>query len=508
MQNADIVKSLLAIVPIVMIFVLMLIFKLPSYKAGFAALLAACVLAFFIWKMDFAHMGQAAAEGVLSALMPIAWVIFTAMLLYKLSVISGAMETIRKTLVRYAPDEASQVLLIAFGFGSFLESVSGFGTPVVVVASMLILFGFEPLRAAVLCLVANTVSVAFGVVGIPVITLSSVTALPVKELSLYVSLQLFLFSVLLPFLLVWITVKSFQGLKKYAFLCLASGITYAAVQTLAAWVLGPELAAVIGSLCAMSVIILWQRKRQMIKTKDKIPAGKIMKAWSAYIIVFILVIGTRLMPFLSFLDKPPFRILLAIYQGGDSPFTASLLTNPGTLLLISAILFSFIYKIPWRAFFVSAWETLKQAKNAIFTVVLIVALAKILSHSGMTGDLALGFAQLSGSLYPFISPVIGCLGTFVTGSDTSSNILFGMLQKETALYIGVNPLWLAAANTSGAVIGKLVSPLSIALASSSAGKKGQESVILKSTIGYAAGMIAAMAVLIYATSFLFQTPVK
>jgi lactate permease len=500
MQQADLFKTLAALIPIAVIFIAMLAFKLSSWKAGGLALIFACLLAFFIWKLSLSHMGQAAAEGVLTGLFPICWVIFSALLVYNLSVRCGAMDAIRKTLTRYAPDEASLVLLIAFGFGSFLESVSGFGTPVVVPAAILILFGFEPMRAAVICLAANTVAVAFGVVGIPVITLAGVTGLPVQSLSFIISLQLFIFAMLLPCLLVFMTVKSWKGLKKHLPLCLAAGFTFAAVQTLTAWLTGAELPAIAASLCAMLVIILWQ-SRHVNKQQEKTPAAQTLKPWCAYIAVLALVLGTRLIPALGFLGKAPFMFSIPIYEG-QTPFTFAWLTNPGTILLISAVIFSLVYKIKLHDFFITAGHTLKQVKNAALTVVLIVALAKVLSHSGMTGDIALGIAAASGAFFPLISPLIGCIGTFVTGSDTSANILFGQLQYNTAILIGANPLWLCAANTAGATVGKMISPLSIALAAASTGLKGQESGILRAAIKYAAVLIALMAVLIWAASFI------
>ena len=503
--TVDILKTLAAVVPILLIFVLMLAFKLASYKAGAIALAAAALLAVFVWNMTPLHVAEAAGEGALSALLPVIWVIFTAMLLYNLSTHCGAMDTIRKALSRYAPDEPSQVLLIVFAFGSFLESVSGFGTSVVIPAAILILFGFAPMRAAVICLVANTVSVAFGVVGIPVITLASVTSLPQQTLSLYTSLQLLPFALILPLLLVWMTVRSFRGMRPYIWLCLASGMVFAAGQTLAAWVLGPELPAVIGSILAMTVIVLWQRaKKREMASQEQIPLRGQLKAWSAYLMVLVLVVSTRLIPALAFLDQAPFNAQFLIFSGeGAVPFKASLLSNPGTLILIAAIIFSMIYRIRFKGFFKVVWQTMKQIKNAALTVLFIVMMAKILGYSGMTRDMALGLAALTGAFYPLISPVIGALGTFITGSDTSSNILFGLLQSQTAQLIGANTAWVAAANASGATIGKMVSPLSIALAATGTGLKGSEAGILRKTILYAAIFLLFMSLLIFAGTFLF-----
>lgn len=500
MGNVDIIRTLVATVPIILIFVLMLGFKLASWKAGGIALIATGLLAAFVWKLDTAHIFEAAGEGVLAAILPVVWVIFTAMLLYNLCVKCGAMDTIRAMLARYAPDEPVQVLLIVFAFGGFLESVSGFGTAVAVPAAILILFGFKPMRAAVICLVSNTLAVAFGVVGIPVITLASVTSLPVGPLSLLVALQLLIFCIGMPFLLVRMTVKSFKSMKPYIALCLVSGIAFAAGQTLSAWLLGPELPAVAGSILAMAVIVIWQKAAKHIDPdQPKLPAKRQFKAWSAYLIILVLVVCTRLIPALGFLDQAPFKAAIPIYEGGK-PFTASLLTNPGTLILIASILFCFIYRISPKGFFKSVWVTIKQVKFAALTVIFIVALAKILGYSGMTNDLALGLAAITGSFFPLVSPLIGALGTFITGSDTSSNILFGLLQKQTALYIGANELWVSAANAAGATIGKMISPLSIALAATSTGLKGNEAGILKATIKYALVLAAILCVLVYVVS--------
>ncbi len=502
MENADIVRTLAATVPIFMIFILMLGFKLASWKAGGIALIASGLLAAFVWKLDAAHIFEAAGEGVLAAILPVVWVIFTAMLLYNLCVKCGAMDTIRTMLARYAPDEPVQVLLIVFAFGGFLESVSGFGTAVAVPAAILMLFGFKPMRAAVICLVSNTLAVAFGVVGIPVITLASVTSLPVGPLSLMAALQLLPFCIFMPFLLVRMTVKTWREMNKYIWLCLLSGIAFAAGQTLSAWLLGPELPAVVGSILSMAVIVFWQKvKHKEDPAQPRLSASLQFKAWSAYLIILVLVVCTRLIPALGFLDQAPFKIAIPIYEGGK-PFTASLLTNPGTLILLASIAFCFIYRISPKGFFRSAWDTIKQVKFAALTVIFIVALAKILGYSGMTNDLALGLAAATGSFFPLISPIIGAMGTFITGSDTSSNILFGLLQKQTALYIGANETWITAANAAGATIGKMLSPLSIALAATSTGLKGNEAGILKKTLPYAAVFAAVMAVLVYAVEII------
>lgn len=505
------VSAVIALIPIVWIFVGMLKLKLPSYKAGVIALALGVLIGALIWKMPINFIWQAVAEGTALGLWPILWVIFAAILTYNISVKSGGMDRIKEMLSRVSPDRRIQALILAFAFGGFLEAAAGFGTAVAIPASILAALGFEPLFAAVICLVANTIPVAFGAVGIPIITLGKVTGLPLDRLTLYTSLQLLPFVIILPVFLVILTTGSLKGAKGVVGISFVSGIAFGIGQTFTSWAVGPELAAVVGSLLSLTVLIVWVRLFPVKKpwnflgeeagvskedTNVKFLEG--LKAWSPYIIILVLVLATRLMPFLAFLSKPPFVISHRFYYGpGGKPLSFSLITNPGTIIIVSAVLSGIIQGLSLKEMLQTALSTLKQIGKTIVTVISIVSLAKLMGYSGMTSSIAVGLSIITGSFFPLISPLIGALGTFITGSDTSANVLFGELQKQTAIQINSNPEWITAANASGATAGKMISPQSIAIATAATGLSGVEGKILKRTVKYSFAFVVLLGTLVF-----------
>lgn len=508
-----ILSAAVAIVPIIWIFVSMLKIRMSAYIAGITALLASLALALPVWRMPPGFALQAVTEGVFLGLWPIIWVIFAAIFTYNLLAGSGAMETIKRMLSGISPDRRIQALVIAFAFGGFLESTAGFGTAVAIPASILAALGFEPFFAAVLCLVANTVPVAFGVVGIPVITLGKVTGLPLGELALNTALQLLPLALVLPVFLVVLVTGKLSGVKGVLGVSIAGGIAFGCTQTLAAWLIGPELSAVAGSLVSLAVILAWVRlfpvkkiwsferdsfSGSHISSGNRIGPKEGLKAWSPYIMILVLVLCTGLLPFLSFLNKPPFVITWLFYNGPHGkPLSFSLLTNPGTIIIISAVTGGILQRVSLKSMLKTALATLKQISKTAVTVLSIVSIAKLMGYSGMISSISTCLSTVTGSLFPLFSPLIGALGTFITGSDTSSNVLFGELQKQTALHIGSNPSWIAAANASGATAGKMVSPQSIAIASSATGLSGSEGRILARTILYALLFVAILGILVY-----------
>ena len=506
------ISALIAVLPLLWIFAAMLKLKMPSHTAGVTALLCGVLLATLAWGMPVPSAAEAVLEGMALGLWPIIWVVVAAMFTYNLSVKSGAMEAIRGILSGISPDRRVQVLILAFAFGGFLEATAGFGTAVAIPAGMLAALGFEPIFAAVICLVANTVPVAFGVVGIPVITLAKITGLPLQNLSVYTALQLLPFAVVLPLLLVAITTRGVKHIRGVAVLAAVGGIGFGTGQTIAVIILGPELAATAGSITALVLLILVNRifpidqKRLWyfpgengFRLKENKPITLIegIKAWSPYIILLVLVLLTRL-PALQFLSRYPFEQKVTLFTGpGGKPQSFSLLTNPGTLIVISAVFGGAIQRVPFKAMLMVVKTTLKQLLRTMITVLSIVALARVMGYSGMVAALASGLAAAAGRFYPFISPLMGAIGTFLTGSDTSSNVLFGELQKQTAANIGADPSWIAAANASGATAGKMVSPQSIAIATSAVGLKGLEGRILSATLKYAAVFVLLLGALVY-----------
>jgi len=506
------IAALIAAVPIIWILFGMLKLQLPSYKTGIIALAAVALSALLIWKMPAVLLIQSVAEGVMLGLFPIIWVIFAAIFTYNLLVKSGAMEKIKRMLSSISTDPRAQVIIIAFAFGGFMEATAGFGTAVAIPVTILISMGFEAELAAVICLVANTVPVAFGVVGIPVITLAQVTGLPLGDISLYTALQLLPLSVVLPLILVVITTGRLRDVRGMIPAIAISGVTFAAGQTLVAWAVGPELAAVVGSILALAASVLCvrlQRNRKVWQFPGRIAAGaekglnislaEGLKAWSPYIFILVFVLATRLLPALSFLNKPPFTLKHLFYTGkGGTPMSFQLLSNPGTIILIAAVLGGLIQKVSLKDILSVGWMTLKQITKTTVTVLTIIPLSKVMGYSGMISVISLGLTNVAGSFFPLISPFIGALGTFITGSDTSANALFGELQRQTAQQIGSSPAWLAAANAAGATIGKMISPQSIAIAVSAIGLPELEGKIMKRTLKYAVVLVVVLGIIVYA----------
>ncbi len=509
---------IIAFIPIFWLLIALGFLKVPSHIATMAGLGITGAIAFFIYHMSPDDLGGAATEGLAFAIFPIIWVIISALFVYNITQKSGSMETIKEMLTGISEDRRIQGLILAFAFGGFLESVAGFGTAVAIPAAMMIAIGFPPFLAAVVCLIANTVPVAFGVLGVPILTLSQVTDLPLDRLAILASLQLFPFAVILPFILNFVITGSIHGFKGIFLLTLLSGLSFALGQTLTVLLVGPELAAVAGSLLALVVIIAAAkscRKKQSFQIwrfKDDAPSNEaadiatqnkiliMARAWMPYILILLLIGLTRFVPALGFLQQWPFVIEQQFYFGqGGKPLIIPLITSGGSILFMSAIFGGLIQGLSIRGVMTAFTVTLWQSRKTIVTVISIVALAKVMSYSGMTDDIAVAISSFSGITYPFIAPFIGMLGTFITGSDTSSNVLFGNLQKQAALQLHLDPDWIAAASASGATAGKMISPQSISIAAAVTGLTDQEGKMLRFTLKYCLVYVILMGCLIWVT---------
>jgi len=490
---------LLALAPILWLIVSLGILKWPGYKACPIALGLTAVLSILVWKMSVIDSLTAALEGVALALWPITLIIIAAVFTYNLSVQTGSMDLIKKMITGVSTDKRILVLILAWGFGGFLEAIAGFGTAVAIPASIMIALGFEPLFAAVICLVSNTIATAFGAIGTPVITLAKVTGLESAQLTYAVALQLLPLIILLPFALVMITGKSVKAIKGVFFVTLISGVSFAVPQLLIAKYLGPELPAVVGSVCSMVSTIIAARffngKSGSSQKEYQIEGAKAntqqqaislrqgFMAWLPFILVFVFILGSStLIPSVNqALSK--IKTDVPIYTGeGAKPYTFSWLATPGTLIIIATYLGGLLQGMKFGEITKLLVKTTKQMTKSAITIVSIIALAKIMGYSGMIGSIATVLVMITGSFYPLIAPIIGALGTFVTGSDTSANVLFGNLQAEAARASGSNPYWISAINTGGATAGKMISPQSIAIAVAATNLPGSEGKILASTI--------------------------
>ena len=507
-------KIFLAFLPIIWLLLSLGVFGMPSHRASLIGLGLSAIIAFSAFSFPLVSIMQASVEGIMLALFPIIWVIISALFVYNITVKTGSMNNIKSMLSVLSDDRRIQALILAFGFGGFLEAVAGFGTAVAIPASILAAMGFNPILAATVCLVANTIPVAFGVLGIPIITLAQVTSLPIDKLALNTALQLTPFVILLPPVIIYAVTGSFKNIKGVIGVSMASGLAFAIGQTVVTVWVGPELAAVVGSLSAMATTIIWvyfkpvknvwrfPNEEKSIKETQKITLSKAIRSWSPYMLILFIIFVIKFVPIFGFLNEYPFTLHQQFYFGdGGKAQTFQLLNGGGTILFISAILGGFIQRASFKEIMATFWDTIVQVKKTIITVISIVVVAKLMQYGGMVNTIAVSIVYVSKDFYPLIAPLIGAIGTFVTGSDTSSNVLFGNLQKQAAIQLGINQEWLTAANASGATAGKMISPQSISIATASTGLSGSEGKIFATTIKYCLAYVILMGLLVYAFSF-------
>ena len=491
----------IAMIPVLWLLVSLGVLKMPAHKTCSFTVILTLAIAIICWRMKFIDGITATVEGMAIALWPILLVIVAALFTYNLAVETKTMDVIKKMLSSITTDKRIQVLILAWGFGGFLEAVAGYGTAVAIPASILASLGFNPLFAAVICLLANTVPTAFGALGIPVTTLATVTGLEVVHLSYVTSIQLAGFIVLIPFLLVILTEKSIKALKGVVGITLVSGITFAVPQVFIAKYLGADLPALVASICSMACTILMAKamNKEKVETKeDKIGLKEGILAWLPYILLCgLILIASPLVPSInSLLAKASSNI--HIYTGDATSTTAfSWINTPGMMILIATFIAGLIQKLKFTYMLDVLKRTIIQLKTSFITIMSIVAISKIMSHSGMTSSISFGLCAITGSFYPLIAPLLGAIGTFVTGSDTSANILFGALQTEAAKSLSIDPYWIAAANTAGATAGKMISPQSIAIATSATGLIGSEGKILSTTVKYCLGYVIILGLIVY-----------
>lgn len=509
----------IALIPIVWLIVSLGILKLPAHKTCLFTAILSLLIGIIFWKMPIIDAITSSIEGVAIALWPILLVIVAALFTYNLSCETKMMDVMKTMLSGITTDNRIQVLILAWGFGGFLEAVAGYGTAVAIPASILASIGFNPIFAAVICLISNTVPTAFGAIGIPITTLATVTNLDVVKLSFVTSLQLSGFIILIPFLLVILTERNIKAVKGVFLITLLSGVSFAIPQIFVAKYLGAELPALIGSICSMTCTIiiakLMNKSKNEEKSSDvnmdddsvilvkKVSVKEGILAWLPYILLCTLILITSpLVPTLnSFVGQ--FSSKIHIYSGDSASVTGfSWINTPGMMIIIATIIAGFIQKLK-LSFMANVFKnTVIQLKTSFITIMSIVAISKIMSHSGMTSSISFGLCAITGSFYPLISPLLGAIGTFVTGSDTSANILFGGLQVEAAKSLSIDPYWIAAANTAGATAGKMISPQSIAIATSATGLIGQEGKIFSSTIKYCLGYVIILGLIVYFGRFL------
>lgn len=474
-----------SLLPIVLLLTALGFFKLPAHWVTPVVLVLTAGLALLFFKATPELTLESMLEGALMALWPIMLVIVAAIYTYMVAEHTGSLKIIENFLSGITRDRRLQVLILAWGFGGFLESVAGYGTAVAIPASILIVLGFSPLFASVISLIANTVPTAFGAVGIPVSTLAQLTGLDVRLLSGLVAFQLTPFIILIPFVLVVLTGGGLKSLKGVWPIALASGLSFALVHALAAFFLGAELPALLGSAISLLITVVLSAKFRAtdeVETQPQVSLRKrdILRAWLPYLLMFVTIFFTSPLfpPINGFLKT--FHTQISLVEGRSIHFYW--IATPGVMILLATLVSALIQGTRVFDLITIFGKTVVKLGTSFVTVMSILALARVMGSSGMISQIALWISGATGGFYPFLAPLLGALGTFVTGSDTSSNILFGQLQTEVATKIQVNQAWLAASNTTGATAGKMISPQSIAVAVSATEQTGQEGVILQKTL--------------------------
>ena len=469
----------------------------------------------------------ATATGALYGLFPIFWIVVTAIFIYNMTVETGQFEVVKDSIATITDDRRLQGLLIAFGFGAFLEGAAGFGTPVAISAGMLVGLGFNPLYAAGLCLIANTAPVAFGGIGIPIIVAGQVTGLDTMKISAMVGRQLPFLSMIIPIWLVML-MSGWKATKEFLPACLVAGASFAGVQWFSSNYIGPELPDILSALaCIISLTVflkfwkpanIWRFANEPAPTlkanRAALTFGRVFKAWSPFIILTTMVILWGLKPVVAVLDSVTLKFLVpgldkmiiqvAPIAKAPTAMTAlykvNWLSAAGTALFIASIFSAMVLGVGPARFIKIFAKTFKQLIKPLITIPCVLGLAYIMNFSGMSSTLGL-FLAGTGSLFPFFSAFLGWLGVFLTGSDTSANALFGNLQAVTGQQVGVDPILTVAANSSGGVCGKMISPQSIAVATAASGLVGKEGDLFNFTVKHSLILAVIVGIMTYVQAY-------
>ena len=495
---------LIALSPILWLAVALCVLHMQPHKACLLALLLSVVVGIGLYDMTTIHAFQAFLEGVALACWPILLVIIAAIFTYNLSEHTKGMDGIKKMLTSVSNDRRVLILLIGWGFGGFMEGMAGFGTAIAIPASMLVGIGVNPLLAASVCLVANSVPTAYGSIGIPLVTLGNVTGTDATTLATYTCLQLAPLTILCPFIMTLVAGGSLKALKGMVATCLGASFGFLIPELAVAATMGPELAVVAGSIGAMGAIVACAK---MFPVNDpayampaheddgeKLTAGKAITAWLPFILIFVFLLATsKLIPAIH----DPLNLIkssVLIYDGeGGAPYTFTWVATPGVLIFLAA----FIGGAKQGGVL---QKTVYGLRFTILTIISVIATAKVMGYAGMTHEIAEAAVAATGTAYPLIAAFIGSIGTFITGSATSSCVLFGKLQTEAAQAIGATPAaqaWIAAANATGACAGKMISIQSIAIAVAAIKTSGADGKLLAFAAKVYLPFIIAMGLIVY-----------
>ena len=528
-------SALVAAVPVVVLLGLLAFAHARAHVAALAGLAAALLVAVLVYGMPAPLALAAAANGAAYGLFPIGWIVLSAIFVYDITVETGKFELVKHTIAGLASDRRIQALLIAFSFGAFIEGAAGFGTPVAISAAMLIGLGFRPLRAASVALIGNTAPVAFGALGTPIIALARVTGLPLEQLSAMTGRQLPVFSLVIPFWLVWAMAGRAGTLAVWP-ACLAAGASFAVVQFVVSNYHGPWLVDIAGALASIGALVLllrvWQPARVWRFAHEASGGGddapqpaasppvsrrEAWGAWSPWLVLSALVFLwglPQVKAALNGLSEPRWPVpgldgavlrappVVAVPRAEEAVFVLNWLSATGTALFLAAVLSGLLLGLgPARLARIFA-RTLYRVRVSLLTIAAMLALGFTTRYAGLDATMGLAFAS-TGVLFPFFSPLLGWLGVALTGSDTSSNVLFGNLQQITAEQVGISPVLAAAANSSGGVMGKMIDAQSIVVAGVATGQQGGEGEILRSVFWHSVALAMLVGVLVMLQAYVF-----
>ena len=489
-------SRLVAALPIFVLLYLLGVRRVPAWKSALVGLATAIIVAIAAYGMPVNLVVEATIYGAAFGLWPIGWVVFTAVLLYRVTLESGKFEILKDSIAHLADDRRLQVLLIAFAFGAFIEGAAGFGTPVAVAATMLAGLGFSPFYAAAICLLANTAPVAFGSIAIPITTLAVTTGLPLDRLSAGVGRMCAPVSIFIPAYLIFV-MSGWKALRAVLPAAIVCGGVFGGMQFLISNFVGPQLTDILASLSAICGLVLlfqvWKPRDVVRGARRGLPhtGGQLLLAWGPYILLVICVLVWGYAPVQSWLASknivfpwpglhnavqrvPPVVAKASPYA---ATFNFSWLAASGTACLLAAFLSSFVAGLTPVRFARVIGHTAKQLALAELTLAAVLGIAYVMNYSGGTATLGLAFAA-TGVTFPFFSAWLGWLGVFLTGSDTSANALFGTLQVVTATKLGMNQVLMAAVNSAGGVMGKMISLTSVAVAAAATSMKREDEALL------------------------------
>jgi lactate permease len=532
-------SAVLAAAPLILLFVLLGAFRVKAHVAALASLTLSVITAALVWEMPVQQLLSATAEGMVYGLIPILWILVNALWIYKLTVFTGWFEVLGARIRRISDDQRVLAIIIAFCFGALLESLAGFGAPVAISAAMLMAAGMKPLKAALVSLLANTAPVAFGSMAAPIVTLSAVTGIDMHTLSQMAGRQTPFIAVVVPFILVFL-VDGRRGLRETWPVALVAGVVFAVAQFLTSNFVAAELTDIVASVATVPAVLLtlrfWKPKNELVSSTSgadreaahrlsavgttqtivridtasitKSPARFTLLAMLPYIVI-ITVFGVSQIPavksWLGAIGSVTFAWPgLSVLDAGGHPVAAQMfkldhLKATGTLLLLSGVLVAAFYRVTLAQAVTAYKDTLVQLRFTIVTVMSVLGLAFVMNLSGQTASL--GFALASaGGMFVLFSPVIGWIGVAITGSDTSSNSLFGLLQVTAAGHSGLSPVVAPAPNSSAGVLGKMLSPQNLAVAAAAVGMSGKEGDIFRKLLGWSLGLLVVFIGLVWLQS--------